>query len=116
MNWEAVGAIGEVVGGLGVIVTLIYLSLQVRASTVASRVESKLAASQMYGDFIGKLIENPEINDVFVRGRKDFGSLEPEDNHRFSNMALQSFSLFSAGYFQYSHGTLNESDWYETWR
>ena len=113
MNWDAVGAIGEVVGGLGVIVTLLYLSLQVRASTVASRVESKLAASQMYGEFLGKLIEHPEINDVFVRGRGDFESLSTEETYRFSNMALQSFSLFSAGHFQYSHQTLSESDWYE---
>ncbi len=30
MNWEAIGAIGEIVGALAVIVTLIYLALQIR--------------------------------------------------------------------------------------
>ncbi|MEH6588586.1 MAG: hypothetical protein V7720_18700, partial [Halioglobus sp.] len=114
MNWEAIGAIGEVVGGIGVIVTLLYLALQVRASTVASKVESKLAATRMYSDFLKTLIDSPEINDLFVRGREDFDSLNSEEFYRFSNLAFQSFAIFSAGYFQFSHRTLSKSDWYES--
>ena len=33
MNWEAIGAIGEIVGVAGVIVTLIYLAAQIRLNT-----------------------------------------------------------------------------------
>ena len=33
MNWEALGATGEVLGAAGVIITLVYLSLQVRQNT-----------------------------------------------------------------------------------
>ena len=32
MNWDALGAIAEFIGGLGVILTLVYLSLQIRGS------------------------------------------------------------------------------------
>ena len=113
MNWEAIGAIGEIAGAIGVIATLVYLSVQVRSSTLASRVESKLAATRMYTDFLGGLIHSPEVNELFLRGRKDLSSLTPEEFHRFSNLALQSFSFFSAGYFQYSRGTLDKSDWHE---
>jgi hypothetical protein len=113
MDWEAVGAIGEIAGAIGVILTLLYLSVQVRSSTLASRVESKLAATRMYTDFLNGLIQSPEINELFLRARKDISSLTSEEFHRFSNLALQSFSFFSAGYFQYSRGTLHESDWHE---
>ncbi|MCX2983119.1 hypothetical protein EYC98_19835 [Halieaceae bacterium IMCC14734] len=104
---------GEVAGALGVIITLVYLSLQIRASTLASRVESKLAASGMYTDFLRTLIESPEINDIFLRGRESIESLTAEEFHRFSNMAFQAFSFFSASKFQHSSGALSESDWYE---
>jgi hypothetical protein len=30
MNWEAVGAVAEMIGGIAVLVTLIYLALQLR--------------------------------------------------------------------------------------
>lgn len=33
MNWEAIGAIGEVLGAVGVLITLVYLSIQVRNNT-----------------------------------------------------------------------------------
>jgi hypothetical protein len=113
MNWEAIGAVGEVAGAIGVIVTLLYLSLQVRASNRASKVEAKLTTSGMYTDFLRTLIESPEINDVFVRGREDIEQLNTEEFYRFSNLGFRAFSYFSAGYFQHRMGTLSESDWFE---
>ena len=37
MNWEAAGAIGEIIGALAVFLTLIYLALQIRQNTKAVR-------------------------------------------------------------------------------
>ena len=37
MNWEAVGAIAESLGAFGVIVTLLYLTTQLRQNTRALR-------------------------------------------------------------------------------
>jgi hypothetical protein len=34
MNWEAIGAVGEGVTAVGVIVTLIYLSYQIKQNTI----------------------------------------------------------------------------------
>ena len=33
MNWEAIGAVGEVLGAVGVIATLGYLAVQIRQNT-----------------------------------------------------------------------------------
>ena len=37
MNWEAIGAVGEVAGAIGVIATLLYLAAQIRQNTRAMR-------------------------------------------------------------------------------
>ena len=37
MNWDAIGAIGNLVSGLGVIVTVAYLALQMRQNTLYLR-------------------------------------------------------------------------------
>ena len=37
MNWEAAGAIGEIISALAVFLTLIYLALQIRQNTKAVR-------------------------------------------------------------------------------
>ena len=41
MNWEAVGAIGEVVGAMGIIVTLAYLAYQIRQNTQGMRLTAR---------------------------------------------------------------------------
>ena len=115
MNWDALGAIAETIGAAGVVASLLYLAVQVRASTRASAIESKLASNRVYTDFLGSLIQSPELNRLFVQGRGDLASLSSEDDYyRFSNLALQSFSHFSAMYFQYRQGRLSDSDWFES--
>jgi len=37
MNWDAIGAVGEIVGATAVVVSLIYLAVQVRQNTNASK-------------------------------------------------------------------------------
>lgn len=40
MNWEAIGAVGEIFGAIAVLVTLIYFSLQVRNMQAAAMASS----------------------------------------------------------------------------
>ena len=40
MNWEAVGAISELVGAIAVLVSLLYLANQIRRSTATTRVQT----------------------------------------------------------------------------
>jgi hypothetical protein len=39
MNWDAIGAVAELLGAIAVIASLIYLGLQIRASTYQSRAQ-----------------------------------------------------------------------------
>lgn len=114
MNWDAIGAIAEAIGAAGMIASLLYLASQVRAGARTAAVESKLASTRHYTDFLALLIQSPKLNDIFLRGRRDLGSLTKEEYYQFSNIGLKAFFFFSGIYFQYSHGTLNEADWFET--
>jgi hypothetical protein len=46
MNWEAIGAVAEGIGGLGVILTLVYLSLQIRGSNRVAQAQSRHSMSE----------------------------------------------------------------------
>ncbi len=41
MNWDAISAIGEIVGAIAVVVTLIYLGRQIRQGTKATQVSAE---------------------------------------------------------------------------
>ena len=60
MNWEAVGAIGEVVGALGVIATLLYLAIQIRRSTAQARSDSHIKLNEVSRNLTLKIAEDLE--------------------------------------------------------
>ena len=37
LNWDAIGAVGEIVGALAVVVSLIYLATQIRTQNIEAR-------------------------------------------------------------------------------
>jgi hypothetical protein len=113
VNWEAIGAIAELAGAVGVIASLVFVGFQVRGSNRASAVESKLQSTRLLHVFIDMLIETPELNDLYLRGLKDLESLSEAEYYRFSNMSLKAFWFFSAGHFQFRTGALGEEEWYE---
>lgn len=114
MNWDAIGAVAELVGALGVIASLLYLAGQVRAGTRASAVDAKLQSTGYLARFVELLIVHPELTELQLRGRADSDALSKADYIQFSNMALNAFWYFSAGYFQFRAGTLSEDDFFET--
>ena len=50
MNWEALGAMGEIVGVTAVVVSLIYLALQIRANALVVRYEAMRVGHLYHGD------------------------------------------------------------------
>jgi len=52
MNWEAISAVGEIVGAIAVVVTLIYLAIQVRRGTSATQAASIQAAAALDHEFL----------------------------------------------------------------
>ena len=74
MNWDAVGAIGEIVGALAVVLTLIVLIFQVRYSTRAMEESNKLermAAIDRHADTISmwraRTTENHELAEIWLK-------------------------------------------------
>ena len=115
MNWEAIGAIGEIVGALGVIISLIYLATQIKRSDQTARAESLQSVLDGYRDrSVVPSFMNPEIPDLFAKGLTHFEELEPSEKRRF-------FYLFAENIFQtqqamqlFHRGLLPKVD-YDAW-
>ena len=81
MDWEAIGAIGELIGAIAVLVSLVYLALQVKANTASSTIASRQSVSREFRDWVKTfLTTNPEhfaigmtsYPDMPYRERADF--------------------------------------------
>ena len=90
MNWEAIGAVGELLGSLAVLLTLIYLALQVRHSKELLEENRKIALSRVYWDrtqsrlqFGWETAAPGEIVEILLKLRDEDGKARPIDE-RFS--------------------------------
>jgi hypothetical protein len=74
MNWDALGAIGEVVGAIAVVVSLLYLAVQIRAQNRESQVA---AAHEILAAFRGMQIplQDPGLAELWEKAVMDFESL-----------------------------------------
>jgi len=92
MNWEALGAVGEIVGAAGVIVSLLYLASQVRSNSRQLRHASAQAVLDKLNGLIGQLAFTAGAGDVWSRGLSGLDSLQDDEEIvRFSSMMLQAF-------------------------
>ena len=85
MDWDVIGAIGDFVGGVGVIVTLGYLAVQIRQNTRAQRYESHVRSRVLIAEF-QKLQANPATADLWLRGMRDPNELTAEELWAFHNL------------------------------
>lgn len=69
MDWTAVGAVGELLGAVAVVATLLYLARQVRQSNRIARAEAYRAAMLKAADMMENWCQDPEWLTQFVRMR-----------------------------------------------
>ena len=110
MNWEAVSAIGEVVGALGVILTLGYLAIQVRQNSSVVRASTRQAISNTQAEVGFRLSENSELRAAAMQFTAlDSTITETELAGHFYLRGL--LRTYENQYHQYSDGTFEESIW-----
>jgi hypothetical protein len=99
------GAIGEIIGALAVVASLIYLAMQIRQNTrqISMSLESaKLAAFERTVESSNHarevLITNPEVADLLLKGMADYRNLRSTDKFRCNMLFRNLLSAIQGGY------------------
>lgn len=79
MNWDAVGAVGELLGATAVLVTLIYLAVQVRQTNSAGQRESFRGYVSELNNRLLEPQRDPEFVELFQRANRDWSSISLRD-------------------------------------
>jgi hypothetical protein len=86
MNWEAIGAIGEVFGGFAVLATLVYLAVQVRQAKKQIALNGIQERARSAVDLMMPIAVDPSLASIVMKaGHPPYGEfgLDPEEAHRF---------------------------------
>ena len=66
MNWNAIGAVGEILGAAAVFLSLIYLAFQIRQSTVVARSTIRHQITQGVTSFSEIVTMQPELAKAWI--------------------------------------------------
>jgi hypothetical protein len=112
MNWDAIGAIGEVAGATGVILSLLYLAIQIRGDAQAKRASTVHDQSNAYRDFLSTLATDEKLADIYLVGLREIDSLTEPELVRFSSALGFLFRVFDEAHYHWNDGYLEEHVWH----
>jgi hypothetical protein len=108
------GSLGEFISGLAVVVTLIYLALQIRHNTRAVR-------SSLHQDMVGStariaqsVSDSPDVGRIVLKADEDYDNLTKEEFIRFEAYAERVFGNFESVFYSYRNSMI-EQDLWESW-
>jgi hypothetical protein len=107
VNWEALGAIANLLAAAGVIATFIYLSIQIRQNTKAVRSSSIQNLVQSFSTTAQAAVENEYIIPLLLKANTSFEALTQEERARLRFWFIMTFRRFEGVYFQRDLGIVD---------
>lgn len=83
MNWDAIGAVGEILGAIAVVATLIYLAKQIRQNSQAVQVAALRDTTEAWNRWSATMATSSELADIVSRGNSSYKELPESDAMRY---------------------------------
>jgi hypothetical protein len=111
MNWTAFGAIGELAGAAAVVVSLIYVSRQIRAGRTALETSTRDSVFRQLQEWNHVVMSDPVLGDLFQRGMQDLESLDRVERARMIHTMYSFFKVFENIYLHHLAGSIPADLW-----
>jgi hypothetical protein len=110
MNWDALGAIGELVGAVAVFLSLAYLAAQIRNQNRESRLAAMHDISTAFRESTAKLLED-DLSGIFVKAIESFEGLTDKERLRLLIAVTSIFRAWEEAFIQHDVGHLDDRTW-----
>lgn len=110
MNWDAVGAIAELLGALGVFCSLMYLAIQVRSNSSLIRMQNineQTSHMQSFAD----LQARPELQEALRKVYRQNDLVSDQEGVFMESYILSALALARSDYFRFKHGYASADEW-----
>ena len=111
MNWEAINAGSQLVSSIAVVLSVLYLAVQVHRSTRVAKVGAQDAAASAFRDVTNTFMDNAEMSRIWGVGLEDLTKLSTEDQARFFHAAHQFLKALETIHFHYLNGLMDKQLW-----
>lgn len=110
MDWDAIGALGEIIGAIAVIGTLIYLARQIRQSGINSRASQISMLNQSYAAINDLVVGSPHVIAALKSIENPERGSEGERGVLLRHLMYKWFNVWVAAQMAFSNGQLSEAE------
>jgi hypothetical protein len=111
LDLQALGNLGEAIAAIGVIISLVYLAVQVRQNTRSIRAATYQGVLESSRAILNDFYAGPDVREFFLRAGKSLEGLTEDDRLRLHTMGLVAFRHMDNALYQQRVGTLAPDLW-----
>lgn len=104
MNWDAIGTVADVAAAFGVIITLLYLAIQIREQTKESRLSATRKLARDWTDGLRFIAGNYANFELYQRASADYVNLSGGDRTRAYMMLSSQLRILEIQHLHISEG------------
>jgi hypothetical protein len=109
VNWDAIGAVGEILGAVAIILTLVYLAAQIRQNTSSTRASTYSHTTDGWHNYMQS--QSVEDIDLLVSLAANPSEMTTADFYRGYYLCRVMFRRMEHDYFQFKVGTFEPETW-----
>ena len=111
MTIQDLGSVGELVGAIATVATLIYLAIQIRANTHAVRSSAAQSVHEAFATWYRMLASDADLSQVTASGLRDYASLSETEKTRFVATFMAFLSCSQDAFIKWREGSLSPELW-----
>jgi hypothetical protein len=111
MTIQDLGSIGELVGAVATVATLIYLAHQIRANTSAVRSAAAQSVHEAFATWYRMLAADTDLAQITTNGLRDYSSLSETERARFVATFMAFLSCSQDAFIKWREGSLSPELW-----
>jgi hypothetical protein len=106
MNVNDLANIGQVIGAIAVVISLIYVALQIRQNTNAVRSATAQAVHEHFSIWYNLVAADVELAQIAANGLRDYSSLSEQERVRFVATFMSFISYSQNAFLKWREGLL----------
>lgn len=111
MNLTDLANIGQVIGAIAVVISLIYVALQIRQNTNAVRAATAQSVHEHFANWYHLIAADAELSRIAANGLRDYQSLSENERTRFIASFMSFLSYSQNAFLKWRQGLLAPSLW-----
>jgi hypothetical protein len=111
MEWDAIAAIGGLLGAVGVMLTVVFLAIQVRRNTAVAQSQAYQTACDALAEFAALIGQDAAISRFWRIGLSNPDVLEDNQSYQFALLGTSLLRRYENIFYHYQAGLIGDDSW-----